>query len=335
MAIAVPGDFTLSYSAIVAPNGLNEARPKNVASRLTNEYLRVGPSGALQLSRFDDIGRADTVSAGTEYVTEAAVGSTSTTATPTRRAKMALIDIDTMRERVPGAEVEQILNVVQNGEQGMSVAQVNDIALAAADAMGPETRQILASHAEAREYDTTTLFSGLSRSVGTSTANMTVDNFEDGLYTLLNGESLPHRDIVACLDLRQLFDMRADARANETSTALNASILDILTVRPDLERQGLEGAAFGVPIYCHDSDVRVTANAGADVVGAIFLRGFGAPETDGDGQAGCFAYVQKHQPVLTMKWIPRASSVEIMAMHSFVVIERIDNWGVKVVTDAP
>lgn len=335
MAIAVPGDFSLSYSALIADRALPAARPKQVGSRHINYYPSTGASPALTLSRFGDIGRADTVPAGTEYQTEAAPSSTGVTITPTRRAKMVLVDIETARSRVPGRDLDGVLSVIDNGTAGISTGDLNDLASLAADAFGPESMEIVKAHAETVDFDLTALYASLSQTAGPGTGNnLTVDDHETALYTLENGESLPHEDIIADYDLRQVYDLMADIRNNETSTPFTRDLATILEVRPDLERNGLKGALMGVPVYAHSTDVRLTANAGADVVGALMLRGFGAPETEGTGQPGCFAHVQRHAPLMTMKYVERAFSVEILLMWPWLVGERADTWGVRMTSDA-
>ena len=82
--------------------------------------------------------------------------------------------------------------------------------------------------------------------------------------------------------------------------------------------------------------MRLTANSGADVVGAAFLRGEGQPELmGGEGQPGAIAFVQKHGPHIQLTKVPRAFSIEILADWPWVVGERVDNWGSALITDHP
>ncbi len=336
MGIAVPGDFSQIYSALIAERALNEARPKNVASQHINRYKETGPSGALTLSRFNDIGRADTVPAGTEYQTEAAVGSTGVTITPSRRMKMTLVDVSAMRRRVPGRDIRGILNLVQGGiPVGMATEQINEVAGIVADAIMPEAMQLIRSHVETIEYDTVQGFANLSGGVSDTGNNIQVGDVEEALYALENGESLPHGNFVGQFDLRHIYDLKADVRANETATAFTSDLATILQLRPDTARNGLRGALLGLTAYAHDSDVRLTANAGADNVSAIFLAGEGDPEVaNGQGIPGCFAFVQEHGPLLTVKWVGRASSAELILMWPWTVGERVDAWGKTLTFDA-
>jgi len=104
-----------------------------------------------------------------------------------------------------------------------------------------------------------------SSSVGTSGADMTVDDFFDAQFTLtLANVTGP---IVSVLHTRQLTDLQNSLRAEGGAIQFISATQDMLSVKG----VGFVGSLNGVDIYA--SSKVPTANAGADRAGAMFGLG--------------------------------------------------------------
>jgi hypothetical protein len=340
MAITKASDHSLTLAKLVAQNALAAAVARPIALRLANAYNLEGAGAtAIDLSRFADIGTADSLSYGVEYTGEAAGGSTAVTITPTRRAKGMTVDKQTYLNRVSGYSADAV-NAAINGMSGassasMSAEELTSQAMIVNAAFGPELRQLVASLYETAEIELVGLFDNLSNVAGTSTSNFTMANFDQAIALLEGTSSLPHNDIVCCLDPQQTSDLRFDLRATTNSGAFSVDLASIVAMNPSLPTDGLRGAVAGIPIYQHGAEARLTANANADVVGAMFLRGVGDPEVSGAGQPGCFAMAVAHMPQIGVLFHPNAFGPRIVVDGPFAFGERVDAWGVAIITDAP
>jgi hypothetical protein len=340
MAILDAGDHSLTLAKTVARNALAAAVARPVVLRLINTYNLEGTgSTAIDLSRFADIGTADSLSYGVEYTGEAAGGSTAVTITPTRRAKGMTVDKDVYLRRVSGFTADAV-NAAINSMTGASSAalsadEVTSQAMIIDAAFGPELRQLIASLYETAEIEAVGLEDNFSNVAGTSTANMTMAIFDDAIALLEGSSSLPHNDIVVDFDPRQTADLRSDLRSTNNSGAFSVDLASILLHNPTLPTDGLRGAVAGIPIYQHGAEARLTANANADVVGAMFLRGYGDPEVSGAGQPGAIAMAMAHMPQIGVLFHPNAFGPRIVVDWPFAFAERVDAWGVSIITDAP
>lgn len=337
MAIIKASDHSMSIGSAVAARALQAATARNVASRLINTYQLPTGATAIDLSRFADVGLPDSVSFGVEYTGEAAFGSTATTLTPTRKAKAGTVDKQTYEARVGQGAIEAILAAINAlPDAALSDEAIEQEVLAIYSAFGQEIRQLVGSHKEGWEYDTTALFSSVTASAGTSGSNATVSDFLDCLADIEGASSLPHEDIVACLDPQQVADLRAALVGSGASgTPFSENLATILQFRPGIPVDGLKGALLGVPVYQHGPEVRVNANSGADVVGCLFLRGSGDPEMSGNGQPGAFACAVNHpMPMISAQYHGNAFGVRLVVDQSTAFGIRVNGWASKLVTDA-
>jgi hypothetical protein len=122
-----------------------------------------------------------------------------------------------------------------------------------------------------REVTDTVLESNAS---GTTTANLTVADIDDALYDL--AERGAQGELVGILDHQQIRDFQDALQATGTSMAVYAPSADrqIATSFDGKQGRNVEGHVLdykGVPFY--RNGLCDTANAAADVVGAIFVRG--------------------------------------------------------------
>ncbi len=303
---------------------LQEARPKNVASRLINTYSIVGSRAASKkLNRYGDTGAAGTATEGTAYTTEAdSTPASAVSMSPTEAAVQMLLISDDVVEETTGIESAYELFTSGSREQALAVAQ-------------PFASQLGRACFQKLEADVVGLFPSLSNSVGTTTVDITLDNAEEAIYTLDIAEC-PHEDYVFVLHPRQVSDLRKDLAT--TSGGMAGSYwmgnAELANHRNDVEMNGLKGALFGIPVYMHSKTVEQTANASADVVGALFLRGIGAPEDGDGGQPGTFAFCEGRPLKFMIQHELRERGSDLMANWKYAVAERVDAWGVKIVTDA-
>ena len=322
---------TTQYNTAIATEHIadmiiEESRARSVVLQLVNQYSLAGMrTGTLQYNRVNDSGQASVATEGVAFTATTQLGLTSGTATPAENAvAMILVTNDAIEERTGLVGAAQLFN------RGSVEQMVGALSL--------EARVAGAMVREKIENDLTGLFASLSRSVGTTTQNITLANFDAALLTLETGEDLPpHADnggIVASLDKQQIGDLRAEMLV--TSGGVAGALWEGRDA-PGAGDRGMNGFKFnllGVDVYNHGIGVRQTANAGADVVGAMFVRGSGAPEMGGGGVPGCFAYCEARPVQVTVEGDHRERGAEIQVNSKHICFERIDNWGVALITDA-
>lgn len=107
-------------------------------------------------------------------------------------------------------------------------------------------------------------FVNASQSVGTTTVDLTVAVYRQGIH-LLRLASVPD-PIVAILHETQIFDLGTDLLSATGQPYVNGVELAILGMRPPVAN-GFRGTLFGIPVY--ESNRLDTVNAGADYAGVI------------------------------------------------------------------
>lgn len=111
----------------------------------------------------------------------------------------------------------------------------------------------------------TAAFPSLATSVGTSGVNLTVDDIYSAIYAMhLSSVTGPFYCI---LKPKQFNNFMASLRGEGGASAFSSATNDMLAVKGP----GFKGVWNGIEFYTHGTCV--TANAGVDVVGALFGRG--------------------------------------------------------------
>jgi hypothetical protein len=128
--------------------------------------------------------------------------------------------------------------------------------------------------ADAMNDDACALFTSLSNSSGATTVDLSVANVNDALYQLARRGA--KGELVGIFDNIQVEDFQNALEAASSNIAVYAGAADrMMAVSADpMQGRNVEGYALtykGVPIY--RQGLTDTANTGADVVGAIFVRG--------------------------------------------------------------
>lgn len=164
-------------------------------------------------------------------------------------------------------------------------------------------------------------FAGFGTTVGTTTVDMSIANYVEAISKM--GTQNARGRIVGVWDDQQAFDLRAAVAASSGAVFANAgnpqqTILNANT-------SGFIGELFGVPNWV--TNLTDTANAGADVVGSMFIDGNTNPDFAGLG--------------IALLWMPRIKQVSLAAeVAEQVAITmafgtgRISDFGVDVTTDA-
>jgi hypothetical protein len=184
---------------------------------------------------------------------------------------------------------------------------------------------------DAMNDDACALFASLSNSSGATGVDLSVANVNDALYALARRGA--KGELVGILDNIQAEDFQNALEAGSTSMAVYAGAADRLmgvSGSPDAGRNvdGYRLTYKGVPFY--SQGLTDTANTGADVVGAIFVRG------DIPAQRGMATYGQaSRRPfrVATQR-DESARCTELVFTARWGCGEIFDGTGQKLVTDA-
>lgn len=199
---------------------------------------------------------------------------------------------------------------------------------------GPWIEQIGRALADKFDDDLCALLASFSSTVGTSGADLTLNQFLTAIYTLENANA-PHgnpseptsygptpsglQGPIAVLHPIQSFDLRSAVSASSAAWfGADVNNADVL-FKDGSKPSGYVGKLFGVPIF-QSSNVD-TANAAADRAGAMFtpsslgalIKWMGMVETDRD---------------ISML------STEIVGSSCYGVGELLDAGGVSIITDA-
>lgn len=184
---------------------------------------------------------------------------------------------------------------------------------------------------DAMNDDACALFASLSNSSGSTGVDLSVANVNDALYQLARRGA--KGELVGIFDNIQVEDFSNALEASSTSMAVYAGAADRMMAASADAMQGrnVEGYALtykGVPIY--RQGLTDTANTGADVVGAIFVRG------DLPAQRGMATYGQAYRrpfKVATQR-DESARCTELVFTARWGCGEIFDGTGQKLVTDA-
>lgn len=185
----------------------------------------------------------------------------------------------------------------------------------------------------AMEDDFLALFASLSNGVGTSGSDLTVAQLLDAI-TGIRIRGAVADSLVGVLDNVQATDIQSALIATNAAAAVFALSADrIINYNPSADR-GLSAqrqvATFaGVPMFT--SGLTDTANAGADVVGAVFT-----PSTAFNDSAGhvTFGMAWKRLPRFEMERNAKLRTTDLVMTCRWGVAEMTDGSGTKIVTDA-
>jgi hypothetical protein len=162
------------------------------------------------------------------------------------------------------------------------------------------------------------LFPSLSTSVGTSGSDLTLANMVEAQAQVRKNKM--RGQLVYILDDQQASDYQA-AQAAATSTTINSLMQPATGIET-----GWLGTFFGQPVW--QTGLCVTANTGANVVGACFIRG------DTNPTSAAFGGVLTRDVRTELERDASARLTEFVMTAKWGVGEIADESGVKIVTDA-
>lgn len=167
--------------------------------------------------------------------------------------------------------------------------------------------------------DIVALFGSLSTNVGTSGANLSIANMVEAQAQVRSNKM--RGPLVYILDDQQASDYQA-AQASSTATTVN----DFFVVDHDTDN-GFLGRFMGHPVW--QTGLCDTANTGADVVGACFIRGDMRP------RAAAFGAVMTRDIRTELHRDAEARLTKFVATAKWGVVETADEAGTAIITDAP
>jgi hypothetical protein len=312
----------LHFSEVLGRGALAAAQPRPIAMQFANMYSIAGrQSDNLKLNRYTDIGPAGTATEGTPYTTATTMGvETPVTLTPTEAAVLMAELTDDVIEVVGGFASAR--RIIEDGSQDDKLALLL-----------PTAGRLARSAIEKAETDLVAEFGNLTTSVGSSTNNIDLGIFEEAIYNLDIAEC-PSQEYIACLHPRQVSDLRRAMAV--TSGGLQGSVHVGSSVDHLASPNGFKFNLLGIPVFQYDKSAELTANTGADVVGAMYLRGIGNPEdpAGGQGEVGAFAMCEARSMQFGYESDLEGRSVKIMVNWKYDTAVRDADFGVKIVTDA-
>jgi|GEM_PF-4809054 len=325
---------TSTYSTAILNEVLNDVALKALAPKVVawNHCNQDSIEGAASLSKeyplHDDLGAAVAATEGNDFATVTTLSyAASVTATPTEAA-VARADITTraMRRKFPGMGTDQVFSAIMGGDYSSIV-----------DLLEEEAGRLAGMLYEKAETDTIALLDDFSDTAGSSGVDIDISVFLEALYKLEENEP-EHENFVFLGDIEQIRTLRSDltsAGANADGVVFNtqadASFVNFIA---DNARNGLKGTLLGVPMFQLTPSLRLTANAGNDVVGALVARGQGVPGQPGSLNGAC-VFVEGHPIRFLVDVDASKRMIELIGIWEYAVVELRDAHGVSVITDAP
>lgn len=196
------------------------------------------------------------------------------------------------------------------------------------------------------ETDALALLSGVSTTVGTSGSDNSLAVMLAARYQFrLNQPLRPIGEARYLLTENQANEV--DLEAIATSGGVGGAIwgtdrADFNTVNrqgPEFEQNGQLGTFLRYPVHTYDAELNITANAGADVVGAFGV--FGAPglgdpmAPELDGRPGAFCMFERAPLKIFFDGHFEGRSAKIQSNANYGMVELVDKNLVGIVTDAP
>lgn len=198
-------------------------------------------------------------------------------------------------------------------------------------------RQIVADSAlilaTALEDDVCALFAGFANQVGATTVDLTLAVMSSAVVQIRNSGVRAPDGIVFVLDDQAASDYEAALIAGNAAAAVYAGAADRLLAATPTQNNGLANGQIGFfrqyPVY--QTGLTDTANAGADVLSAAFVRG----DTPGNAPMAALGLAVSREFTVAMERDESARATEVIATQRLGVGELLDVAGVGIVSDAP
>lgn len=321
-----------TYSPVILNEVLAEAALKALTPKVVawNHFNQDSIDGEGSLSKeypkYADLGAAAAATEGSDFTTTTTLSfDTTITMTPTEAA-VARADITTraMRRKSPGMSAADVFGRIMAGDYSGILGLLEE-----------EAQRLSVMLYEKAETDCIALLDDFSDTAGSTGVDITIDNFLTALFKLEQNEP-PHEEFVGLFDIEQIRTLRASLTSNAADadgavwqSQADANVVNFLN---DTNRNGYKGTLLGVPLFQLAPSLSLTANAGADVVGALIARGEGDPV---NGLRGPCNFLEGHPITFLVDVDPSARIVELIGIWEYAAAEVTDACGVSVITDAP
>lgn len=280
-----------------------------------------------------------TASGGTEGVdvtpTVQLTYGSSVAATPTEGVlDMALITEDTVMRRLGGMGFQSVRDVF---------ASENDAAIQRL--LAPDIQRMAFRGMRKIHSDGLQLMAGASNTVGSSGSDMTILNLLQARYQLKTQKPhLPPSRWAYILTTNQVFEAEQIAIATSgglagTMWSSQADYGMLNSPGDEWSQSGLIGTFLRHPVYEINEDEAATANAAADVCGALACIPANI-ETPPDapvngGKVGAYCLTYRHMLAWAFEFDASMRSLELICNARYIWSELVDSNHVGIVTDAP
>lgn len=314
---------------ILGPISIPAHTPKITLIPLINQDSIDGEGSLTKQYHVDtDLGQAAAGTEGTDFTTNTELTKgTPVQATPTEGAiaKGELTD-RAVRRRFPG----------QASAAVWAAMAAEDPTRFAALTQG-EAERLTMMCLEKAEADAAALLGALSNTVGTSGTDIGVVDMVNALFTMKTLEPV-HEDMLWYLWPNQLQELTLELGV--TTGGLTGAVwfqqadASFINMFPDDQRNGLRGSFLRVPVYEGSHSLRVLVNVGADVAGALMLRGQGAPDVP-NAQLSPFCFTEGAPLRFDMDTDASKRASELLCIYEYAAVEIDDANAVGIYTDAP
>lgn len=302
------------YGYIIEPTFLDYAHDWVVLTPFMRRFSLIGkPSNVLQVPRFaSDMGTVGDGGQGVDTEFDATEGTDLSTNTA--------LDTDNVQFTV--AEYGLVRKVTDNVKEDSILG--SDVSMIISDAA-----RILQT---AVEDSACALPSGLSNSVGTSTANFTIAQAVAAADGIRERGCRAPNGVTYLFDDQQYNDLRDACIATGSSWAVFPETASRLL---DVQKDPINGLGNGRVMSfrgfdCYATGLCDTANTGEDVVGACFVH-----TGPGNDPMATFAIVDKRPFRVETERTARGRADDMVFTTRVAVGEATDASGTKIVTDAP
>lgn len=311
-------------SEAIASRAVPANLPRQVVSGLVNRDSIDGePTKTKQYPVMTDLGAASAATEGTDIAaTQTMTMGTAVQASPTEAAAVvAEITNQAIRRRVPGLGANAVQALIQQGQPGPIVDAVQD-----------QATRLAMMCLETAEKSLVDLTAGFSNTVGSTGVDLTVADLIEATYQLQALET-PHDDACFVLSPNQIYEVRLElASTSSASSSLWTQQADASFFNKNEAGNGFQGSFMGYPVYAYSQSLAPSVNAGADVAGALMLRGVGSFDT---GQVGALAFVEGAPLYFSTDFNLEGRSIKLGCIYEFASVELSDNFGISVISDAP
>mgnify|MGYP006277118745 CR=1 FL=1 len=322
---------TTVYSNAILNEVMNDVPLKALTPKVVcwNHFNQDSMDGAASLSKeyykLSDLGAAVAGTEGVDFATVTTLGYDATiTVTPTEAA-VARADVTTraMRRKLPGMSSDMVFGALQAGDFSSIIGILEE-----------EAMRLSAMLYEKAEKDCIAQLASYSNTAGSTGVQLTIDAFITALFKLEQSEP-EHGEFVFLGDVKQIKALRAELTSNGATAdgvvwnqQADAGFVNYIN---DAARNGLKGSLLGIPMFQLSGSLGITANAGADVVGALIARGQGAPGAPGSLR-GPNVFLEGHPQKFLVDVDASARTVELIGLWEYGVAEHTDTHGVTVIS---